>query len=70
MDVLKNLQIKENVQLAKTFVLARYLDHDRRKRRLPDKPAKYLTYDLGKRVEKEGGEEPIILVVSKITERA
>ena len=68
-DVLKNLQIKANVQLVRTCVLAKYLEHDRRKRRLPDRPATYLT-DLGKRIEKEGLKQPIILAVSKITERA
>ena len=68
-DVLKNLQIKENIHLVRTYVLARYFDHDRRKRRLPDRPATYLT-DLGKRIEKEGLKQPIILAVRKITERA
>ena len=38
-DVLKNLQIKANVQLVRTCVLSRYLEHDQRKRRLPDRPA-------------------------------
>ena len=52
-DVLKNLQIKANVQLVRTCVLAKYLKHDRRKRRLPDRPATYRN-DLGKRIEKEG----------------
>ena len=60
-DVLKNLQIKGNIQLVRTRALARYLEHDRRKKRLPDRPAKYLT-DLRKRIEK--------VTVSKITERA
>ena len=68
-DVLKNLQIKANVQLVRTCALAKYLEHDRRKRRLPDRPATHLT-DLGKRIEKEGLKQPIILAVSKITERA
>ena len=68
-DVLKNLQIKANIQLVRTCVLARWLEHDRRKRRLPDRLATYLT-DLGKRIEKEGLKQPIILAVSKITERA
>ena len=68
-DVLKNLQIKANVQLVRTCVLVKYLEHDRRKRRLPDRPATYLN-DLGKRIEKEGLKQPIILAVSKITERA
>ena len=51
--MLKNLQIKANVQLVRTCVLARFLEHDRRKRRLPDTPATYLT-DLEKPIEKEG----------------
>ena len=68
-DVLKNLQINANIQLVRTCVLARWLEHDRRKRRLPDRLATYLT-DLGKRIEKEGLKQPIILAVSKITERA
>ena len=68
-DVLKNLQIKVNVQLVRTFLLARYLANERRKRRLPDRSATYLN-DLGKRIEKEGLKQPIILAVSKITERA
>ena len=51
-DVLKNLQIKANVQLVRTCVLVKYLEHHRRKRRLPDRPATYLN-DLGKRIEKE-----------------
>ena len=33
-DVLKNLQIKKDVQLVRTCALARYFEHDRRKRRL------------------------------------
>ena len=66
--MLKNIRIKANVPLVRTFVQAKYLEHDRRKRRLPDKPATYLT-DLGKRIEKEGLKQPIIFVVSKITER-
>ena len=67
--VLKNLQIRANVQLLRTCVLARQLEHDRRKRRLPDRPATYLA-DLGKRIEKEGLKQPIILAVSKMTKRA
>ena len=67
-DVLKNLQIKANVQLLRTCVLTRYLEHDRRKRRLPDRPATYLP-DLGKRIEKEGMKQPKILAVSKMTKR-
>ena len=67
-DVLKNLRIKAKVPLVRTCVLAKYLEHDQRKRRLPDRPATYLT-DLGKCIEKEGLKQPIILVVSKITER-
>ena len=51
-DVLKNLQIKANVQLVRTCVQVKYLEHYRRKRRLPDRPATYLN-DLGKRIEKE-----------------
>ena len=64
-----NLQIKANVQLVRTCVLAKYLEQDRRKRRLLDRPATYL-FDLAKRIEKEGLKQPIILAVSKITERA
>ena len=56
-DVLKNLQIKANVQLVRTCVLVKYLEHHRRKRRLPDRPATYLN-DLGKRIEKEGLKQP------------
>ena len=67
-DVLKNLHIKANVQLVRTCVLAKYLEHDRRKRRLPDRPATYLT-DLEKLIKKEGLKQPIILAVSKIAER-
>ena len=68
-DVLKNLQIKANVQLVRTSVLAKYNEHDRRKRKLPDRPTTYLT-DVGKCVEKEGLNQPTIPAVSKITERA
>ena len=68
-DVLKNLQIKVNVQLVRTCVLAKYLEQDRRKRRLLDRPATYL-FDLAKRIEKEGLKQPIIHAVSKITDRA
>ena len=64
-NVLKNLQIKANVQLLRTCVLARYLKHDQRKRRLPDRPATYLA-DLGKRIEKEGLKQPTILAISKM----
>ena len=56
-DVLKNLQIKANVQLVRACVLVKYLEHVRRKRRLPDRPATYLN-DLRKRIEKEGLEQP------------
>ena len=52
-NVLKNLQIKANVQLVKTCVLARYLEHDRRKRRLPDRPPATYLADLGKRLRKK-----------------
>ena len=52
-NVLKNLQIKANVQLVKTCVLARYLEHDRRKRRLPDRPPAIYLADLGKRLRKK-----------------
>ena len=58
-DVLKNLQIKANVQLLRTCVLGRNLEYDRRKRRLPDRPATYLA-DLAKRIEKEVLKQPII----------
>ena len=68
-DVLKNLQIKANIQLVRTWVLAKYLEHYRRKRRVPDRLAIYLT-DLGKHIEKEGLKQPIILAVSKIKDRA
>ena len=68
-DVLKNLQIKANAQIVRTCLRARYLEHDRRKRRLTDEPATYLTY-LEKCIEKEGLKQPIILAVSKITVRA
>ena len=44
-----NLQIKANVQLVRTCVLAKYLEQDRRKRRLLDRPATYL-FDLKKNV--------------------
>ena len=47
-DVLKNLQIKANVQLIRTCVLVRYLEHGPRKI-LPDRPATYLI-DLGKHI--------------------
>ena len=40
-DVLKNLQIKANVQLVRACVLVKYLEHDQRKRRLPDRPATF-----------------------------
>ena len=68
-DVLKNLQINANVQLFRTCALARHLEHDQKKRRLPDRPAIYLN-DLGKRIEEEGLKHPINLAASKITERA
>ena len=66
-DVLKNLQIKANVQLVRTCVLAKYLKHDRRKRRLPDRPATYRN-DLGKRIEKEGLKQPGHTFTKKTTE--
>ena len=56
------------MQLVRTCVLAKYHQHDRRKRRLPDRPATYLT-DLEKPIKKEGLKQPIILAVSKIAER-
>ena len=59
-DMLQNLQIQTSVQLLRTCVLARCVEHGHRKRRLPDRLPKYLT-DLGKRIEKEGLKEPIIL---------
>ena len=68
-NMLKNLQIKANVQLLRTCVLARYLEHDQRKKRLPGRPATYLA-DLGKRIENEGLKQPVILDVSKMTKRA
>ena len=55
--------------MVRTCVLAKYLQHNQRKRRLPDRPATCLT-DLGKRIKKEGLKQPIILAVSKITERS
>ena len=68
-DVVKNLQIKANAQIVRSCLQARYLEHERRKRRLTDEPATYLT-DLEKCIEKEGLKQPIIVAVSKITERA
>ena len=68
-DVVKNLQIKASAQIVRTCLQARYLEHDRRKRRLTDEPATYLT-DLEKCIEKESLKQPIIVAVSKITERA
>ena len=65
-DVLKNLQIKANVQLVRTCVLAKYLKHDRRKR-LPDRPATYLN-DLGKCIEKEGLKQPWHTFTKETTE--
>ena len=66
--MLKNLEIKANVQLVRTCVLAKYLEHDRRERFL-DRPVTYLI-DLRKRIEIEGLKQPINLAVSKITESA
>ena len=42
MDVLSNLKIKTNVELVPTFVLAKYLENDRRKRPLPDRSKCYI----------------------------
>ena len=58
-DMLKNLQIKANVQLVIPSMCPRT-------RKLPDRTAAYLT-DLGKRIEKEGLTQPILLAVGKIT---
>ena len=66
-DLLKNLLIKANVQLIRTCVLVRYLEHGTRKG-LPDRSATYLI-DLGKHIKKEGLKQPILFPVSKITER-
>ena len=68
-DVLKNLQIKSNVQLVRTCVLARLLEHDRSNRRLPYRPATYLTA-FGKRIEKKSLKQLTIAAVSKKTKRA
>ena len=68
-DVLKILKIQANVQLVGTCFLAKCFEQDRRKRRLPGRPATYLS-DLEKRIEKDCLKQPIILAVSKITERA
>ena len=57
--MLKNLQIKANVQLVIPSMCPRT-------RKLPDRTAAYLT-DLGKRIEKEGLTQPILLAVGKIT---
>ena len=65
--MLKNLQIKANVQLIRTCVLVRYLEHGPWKG-LPDRPATYLI-DLGKHIKKEGLKQPILFPVGKITER-
>ena len=42
MDVLSNLKIKTNVELVPIFVLAKYLEYDRRKAPLPDRSKCYI----------------------------
>ena len=68
-DVLSNLKIKTNVELVRTCVLAKYLEYDRRKTPLPDRPKRHIK-DLGNYIKQNGLKNPIILAISKKTERA
>ena len=58
---MSNLKIKINVELVRTCVLAKYLEYDRRKT---------LLKDLGNDIKQNGLRNPIILAISKKTERA
>ena len=68
-DVLSNLKIKTNVELVRLCVLAKYLEYDRRKTPLPDISKRYIK-DLGNDIKQNGLRNPIILAISKKTERA
>ena len=67
-DVLSNVRIKTNVELVRTCVLANYLEYDRRKTPLPDRSKHYIK-DLGNDIKK-GLKNPVVLAISKKTERA
>ena len=52
-DVLSNFKIKINVELVRTYVLAKYLEYDRRKTPLPDRSKRYIK-DLGNDIKQNG----------------
>ena len=68
-DVLSNLKIKINIELVRICVLAKYLEYDRRKTRLPDRSKRYIK-DLGNDIKQNGLKNPIILAISKKIEQA
>ena len=68
-DVLSNLKIKINIELVRTCVLAKYLEYDRRKTPLPDRSKRYIK-DLGNDIKQNGLKNPVVLAISKKTERA
>ena len=68
-DVLSNLKIKTNVELVRTYVLAKYLEYDRRKAPLPDRSKRYIK-DLENDIKQNDLKNPVVLAISKKTERA
>ena len=68
-DALSNLKIKTNVELLRACVLAKYIEHDRRKTPLPDRSKRYIK-DLGNDIKRNGLKNPIILAIGIKTERA
>jgi len=68
-DVVLNLTIRENVQLVRLPVLQKYIEFDRIKDFKYKSGLKFLER-LEKQIKVEGLKEPLILAVSKLTQRA
>ena len=68
-DVVKNLKTKRNVQLVRLPVLMKYLEYDRRVEFKYESGMQYLE-DLQKDIQTHGLQQPLVLAVSKSTQRA
>ena len=69
LDVTSNLATKKNVQLVRTDFLWQYVEHDRNVVKIPGRAKNYLN-KLKVAIKKEGLRHPLILSISKKTERA
>ena len=68
-DVRSKLRCRKGVQLVQTQMIKAYMEYDRNVVKNPSRPRHYLS-QLKKRLVNDGIEQPLILSVSKLTERA